>query len=228
MIRNLKVLGFALAALFAMVAVTASAASAANGKLTADGPVYLDGTENPKGVNAITAFGQTFTCPNSHYHGEAIGGGAITPGAESGTLIPELNNASCATSAGNKMTVHMNGCDVVVHSGETTGTEGQYGGTGELVCPKGQMVDAEVFLSSKNENTLLCTFRGGAQSGSGAATITNTGEGTGKVSGTIAGIHGERSGPCGSATTESAEIHFSADVVGTNEAGGSTEIEVSE
>ena len=51
MIRNLKVLGLALVAVFAMSAMVASAASA--GVLTSDGPVKIKATETGSQANSF-------------------------------------------------------------------------------------------------------------------------------------------------------------------------------
>ncbi|HET8862739.1 MAG TPA: hypothetical protein VFM94_05775, partial [Solirubrobacterales bacterium] len=70
MIRNLKVLGLSLVAVFALGAVMASGAMAQNGLLTADGPFYLTGTDEATG-NALTYPGEEpLVCPGSHYKGE--------------------------------------------------------------------------------------------------------------------------------------------------------------
>jgi hypothetical protein len=225
MIRNLKVLGLALVAVFAMGAVVASAASAQQGMLTSDGPVLLDGTEISGETNALTAFGSVLSCPGSTYLGEAVGGGPIESGATQGTIVPFFNNSTC-NSGGLKITISTNGCDVIFTSGEKI-AENEYSGTGELTCPAGKTVDAEVFLSSSNENIKACTIVGSPQEGSGTGTLTNTAEGA-EVRGTVTGIHATESGLCGSKTTESAELDFAAAVTGTDVEKNPTTVEVPE
>jgi hypothetical protein len=216
-------LGLALTVGLIVGAVIAQPAFAQQGKLTSDGPVLLDGVES--GENYITGFGEKIECPGSTYKGEAIGGGFLSSGATEGTMVPSFNQSACRTGE-HKVTVTMNGCDLVFKGGETI-SEGTYKGTGELHCPAGKAIVVDVYFASANENLKICTFEGGAQGGSGTGTLKNT-EGSVEISGTVTGISASKSGVCGSGTTSSAEVHFAAKATGTNEAGGATSIVVSD
>ncbi|HET8863449.1 MAG TPA: hypothetical protein VFM94_09390 [Solirubrobacterales bacterium] len=227
MILTLKSLVIALAAALALGAVLASAAWAQQGVLTSEGPVTLVGTEvGGPGANAVTAFGASIECPGSIYTGhkaEVTPHELIPSGATKGTLTPHFK--SCTESGGLPVTVDMNGCDLIIEGGETI-EAGKYSGTGSLLCPLGKSVQATVF-SSGSHALKLCTISAGAQGGSGAATLTNTAGGV-KVSGTITGVSGAKSGLCGSGSTSEGQIHFSAEVEGLNSDGEPTEISVSD
>jgi len=185
MIRNLKVLGLALVAVFAMGAVAASAASAANqGKLTSDGPVTLTVTETgAKGSdsNSLHAFGSKVECFGSTYAGHKVGGTSfLASGETTATLTPTYNQKECRSFTGateREATVETNGCDFVFHIGETTGgVEGTYGVTADVVCPVGNKIHVGVWeLGAKHETSnRLCTVEVGAQTGLAGAHVTNT------------------------------------------------------
>lgn len=234
MIRNLKVLGLALVAVFAMAAMSASAASAANGKLTSTGPVTLDGTELAEtgDTNALTAFGQTVECPGTEFFGHKYN---VTPhelipnGAETVTITPTYDN--CHTVAGNKATVHMNECDFVLHIGETTGTGDTYGVSADLVCPAGHEVDLEIFLSANNENTKLCTVTlgttGGHNQGLTGPHLTDETNGHVRITGTFEKVTAVESGLCGSSETTEGKYDVAMTFTGTNNFKESTAISLS-
>jgi hypothetical protein len=136
MIRNLKVLGLALAAVLAFGALSASAASAQTpGKLTVagGGSATLDVTETVGGLNAFTSFGGNTKCPGSTMKGHKI---TTTPHelvpnlATEVTLTPNFINCITTDSGGaeHKTTVTMTTCDFHAKIGETTGgVEHTYG-----------------------------------------------------------------------------------------------------
>jgi hypothetical protein len=233
MIRNLKVMGLALAAVFAFAAMSASAASAQNGKITSTGPVTLDGTEIAGQANALTAFGGKTECPGSTIAGHKYN---VTPhelipsGAETATLTPTYNEAACfVEEAGtkHKATVTMNGCDYVLHVGATTGAEDTYSTTVDIVCPANKSIIVDVYFSASNENLKVCEITVGPQNGLGGATLKDTTTGDLEIHGTYTGIHSSKSGVCGSATTETGEFHANLTVKGTNGAGEPTSISLS-
>jgi hypothetical protein len=133
MIRNPKALGLALVAVFAMSAMATSAASAQQGELTSkpvEGVTLIGSETGEAGSNALTAFGLRIECPQSTYTGHKY---SETPhtlipnGATTVTLTPDYKeeNHNCRSFPGNfPMTVSMNGCDYVLHFGETTGEKG--------------------------------------------------------------------------------------------------------
>jgi hypothetical protein len=150
MIRNLKVLGLALVAVFAMSAVAASAASAQNGIFTSDGPATLTGTntEPTKPLeNSLTAFGKPVTCPNALYTGHEVG--STTKGVPNGateiTLTPHYG--VCAVEAF-PATVDMNGCDYVLALRATTGIADQYNLHSTVKCPVGKHIVVTLFTNA--------------------------------------------------------------------------------
>lgn len=233
MIRNIKVLGLALVAVFAFSAVAASAASAANGTLTSTGPVTLDGTEIAGQLNALTEDGKTVECPGSTITGHKYN---VTPhelipsGAQTITLTPDYNQATCVAiepGVTRKATVTQNGCDYVLHLEETNGETDTYSSKVDIVCAAGQSILVHVYFSSSNENLEVCTITVGPQTGLTGAKVTDTTTGDLTVHGTLTGIHATRSGVCGSASTTEDEFHINATVKGTNNLGEPTSISLS-
>jgi hypothetical protein len=238
MIRNVKVLGLALVAVFALSAVTASAASAQNGKLTSTGPVTLDALEIFGKLNAFTSFGGIVECPGTVMTGHKYN---VTPhtfipsGAETVTLSPDYATDECyaeETIGGGKhfATITMNECDYVLHLGTTTGVTDQYNVTADIVCPEKKSIIVDVYFSSTptNEALKVCEITVGAQVGLAGATATDTTAGTVTVNGTFKKIHSSRSGAgCTTKATEEGEFHINVTAKGTNEAGGTTSISLS-
>ncbi|HMJ72196.1 MAG TPA: hypothetical protein VK471_02400 [Solirubrobacterales bacterium] len=244
MIRNLKVLGLALVAVFAMSAVVASAASA-QGKITSDGPVTLKATETgTEAANSLTAFTHTFACPASTITGHKYN---VTPhvlipsGETTATLTPHYNQATCkVVDLGVPATVTMNGCDFVVH---VLGTfMSKYEISADIVCPAGKVIEREVY-SSSSEALKLCTITVKAQAGlNGAAGAPVLAQNTAAVGGTqddldIVGtfknIHAERHGLCKGEgghpdTTATAELHIDTTVKGYNSFGVETGVTISD
>jgi hypothetical protein len=234
MIRNLKVLGLALVALFAFSSMAASAAFAANGLLTSDGPATLDATEISGQLNVGTMFGGQTQCPGSVGTGHEVG--STTNGVPSGssniTVTPDLNQANCVaviSGTNHKMTVTMNGCDSVVHIGETNGEADTYKGTGDIVCPAGASIIEDVYFSSSNENLKVCEITIGPQTGRAGATVKDTTTGDLEIHGTTKGITASQTGAgcVGGATTTTGELHANLTVKGTNAAKANTNISLS-
>ena len=120
MIRNLKVLGLALVAVFALSAMAASAASADD--FTAESyPVTLTGTHDPETpADKFTTTGGSVECPNATYHATASGATTAL------TVTPEFNspNDTCKAFGLLPTIIDMNGCTFTfnVNAGTTTGT----------------------------------------------------------------------------------------------------------
>lgn len=158
MIRNLKVLGLALAAVFAMSAMVASAASA-QGKLTtgAGQNVTLNGTETgAAGSNQLQAFGANIRCPGSTYTGHRYNVTAhtfIQPNSTRATLTPKYletvaGKPNCvAAGLGWTATVDMNGCDYVVNLGPTDTAVGTYDVTFDVVCTGGNEITVTLWTN---------------------------------------------------------------------------------
>lgn len=145
MIRNLKVLGLALAAVFAFSAVAASGAMAqTQGHLTSSTGVdfTLSGTEIAGGLNVFTGpLGINVKCPGSTYTGHKYN---VTPhefianGETTTTITPKYVN--CVEGASPR-TVNMNGCDYDIDDATTTGAVGgTYGVTVDITCPVGKEI----------------------------------------------------------------------------------------
>lgn len=233
MIRNLKALGFALAAVLAMVSGGASSASAQTiGKITSDGPVTQEAT--PTGTNAITAFGGKLECPKAIYTGHAY---KSTPhqllesGATTATITPHFGQC---TGLGFPMTVDMNGCDFVFHFTETNGTH-SYAITETLECSGGNHVTITIFSShtkhTLNEPFCHITITEPANGYTGLSAVDKT-DGTIGMSGTTTGIVGHRKSPTGSIlcpeeTTNTASFHIDLLGVGKNSGGGATALSMS-
>jgi hypothetical protein len=223
MIRNLKMLGIALVAVFAMSASAASAAS--QGILTSDGPVSLTGTESEEGF--LITFSPTlkYYC-HTHY---VIGGVNMTPHGFTSTPVKtltiapqfsecEMDNGGTETPA----TFTMNGCDFVLHIGE--GEAGKYGTTLDFVCPAGKEIEFHAY-SNATHATTICTFKLSAQTGISGATVSNGGGGI-KLGGTFGGIHDVKTGILCGGTSESNSVQLDVGglITGKNEGGAATEI----
>jgi len=231
MIRNLKVLGLALVAVFAMSAVAASAASAANGVLTSTGPVTLVGDED--GTNALTgANGGVVTCSGSTVAGHKVGTTELIPsGSGEATLTPNYVNCLTALSGTNhKTTVTLNGCDYKLTIGATT-AGGGYSVTADLVCPATKDVQVEVYPFAGSElGGVVCTITIQPQTGLTGPELTNV---TGSpndltLAGAFTGIHSSQSGSgctTESSTTDVLDVNYT--VTGRNAEGNPTAISVS-
>ena len=251
MIRNLKLLGLALMAVFAMGAVLASAASA-QGKLTSDGLVTLSGTETGVEQNRLTAFAAFVECPGSTYVGHAVNGGLIPSGSTTATLTPNYKQTStdgkdenCKGPFGWSATVDPNGCDFVVHLGATTGgVAGTYGVTFDVVCPGGNEITVTLWTSKADHTKEIggglttppfCILHVPAQTGLIGAHATSTGNDI-DLTGTVEGItvkrteQAEHPSPvlCKTETTTTGKFDLDVTATGLNGAGGATGISLSD
>lgn len=232
MIRNLKTLGFALAAILALGVVASSAALAQQGVLTSDGPVKLNLAQRGavgSGANALTAFGGKIECPASIYAGYALNAtphGLIEKfGTTSVTLVPTYVNCFAETGFVFPTTVDMNGCDYAFQFGKTT-SEDTYSATTDIVCPKEQRVQWTVFLGPAHM-TKACTLSVGPQTGlAGINITTNTSSDDLVIAGTLENVHIEESGACGAKTTTEGKIDLDLTVTGVSSKGESTGVTV--
>jgi len=243
MTRNLKALGRALAAALAIGAVAASGAVAQQGTLTSDGPVTQIATQTGgAGANTLSAFGLTIECPGSSYTGHKYN---VTPnelipnGATTATLFPHFNQANHNCKAGSlPLTIELNGCDDVVHLGETTGgVAGTYGVTLDFVCPAGKEVAVTIWTNTTDETNNVepfCILRIPPQTGLKGLHVTDTGNGHVDFIGTIEGVKASRSkgsndAPilCPTQETTAAKISLDLTGKGLNAAGEPTAISLS-
>jgi hypothetical protein len=238
MIRNLKVLGLALVAVFAMSAMAASGASGqTNGKFTSDGPATLVGTPTGElGENSVTAFGQTVSCPNPIGTGHEVGStmNGVPNGAISATVTPHYG--VCNITPGFPTTIDMNGCDYVVVAGETVDVD-EYAGGYKIVCPEGQHVVWTMYTNATQHSegkpfcNLTTTEEAKTYTGLKARDTTN---GTIDLIGTIEGIKvdkkkNERDNGilCPEKNNETAIAHLDVLVTGKNASGEATAIGLS-
>jgi hypothetical protein len=238
MIRNLKVMGIALVAVFALSAVVASAASAALGVLTSSGPVTLKSTETgAAGSNAFTAFGGKTECPGTVLTGHKFNKSSepIEPGANSFTITPDYG--PCKTTLGSlenaPTTIDMGTCDFSFQIGETTGgVSGTYGVIGKEVCSSGH-IQVTIFSSSAH-SLRLCTLTTEAPAeGFTGPHLTNTGETPGgtpddfDINGTFGNFKVVKSGLCGAQTTEEGKLDIDATLLGFNVTQNPTGVTIS-
>jgi hypothetical protein len=230
MIRNLKVLGLALAAVCALGATMASAASAA--QLTSDGPVTLVGTQTGGvGANVLSAYGSTVECGTVTYTGHKSES-TTTPkelipnGATAVTIAPHYS--ACEDGEGHPVTVKMTSCDYTLTIGAAT--ESKWGVTADLQCATaGDEVHVEVY-NDEAHTERICTITFGAQSRSGAHILNTTGGHLG-LQGTFSGITAKREGLClllgGGTSTSTATLTLDVTVTGKNAEGEDTAISIS-
>jgi hypothetical protein len=179
MIRNLKVLGLALVAMFAMSALVASAAQAQTSfTLTGDaGTTQLDS----HGANHLFTLsgGRSFTCKTITSTNDAVTLPTSTVTAK--PVFSECTSKIAGTPV--PVTVTMNECDFLFHLTGTDpdGNSDHYVGDVGIVCPVGKSIDIHVYpegtLPSEHATKpVLCTYTVGSQTVNtgvaGAAAIT--------------------------------------------------------
>ena len=152
MIRNLKALGLALAAVFAMSAVAASSASAVDHFTTPEGVATILTGTSENNVFKITSPAVEFKCKTSRFKATVVSQPTVatvkpiyegTPGA--------TDTGHCFATVVEKVTVDMNGCDYDL-SGETTGKDlEKVDATVSITCPVGK----EIELTSPLCNTFV-------------------------------------------------------------------------
>ena len=248
--RNLKTLGLALMAVFALGAVVASASSA-QGKITSDGPFTLTATETgPETANRLVAFGAFVQCPGSTYDGHKYNETHhkfLTSGATTVTLTPTYKQTKTATEPncegpfGWRATIHMNGCDYVLHIGETTVSPADtYKVTADIVCPPGKEITVTLWTSealhTSEPTKPFCVLHVPPQNGLTGADATDTTNGDFDVSGEFHSIKLTRTSQasdvspvlCPNSETTTGKFAIDVTVKADNEAGGSTSISLSD
>lgn len=130
--RRLKGLGLAVLAVFAMGAVAAQGAQAATpGVLTAEAyPATLTGTQLNTHLVTFTGPGTTFECEITK-----LSGTLSSPGSSTITVTPTYEKCKWF---GMTLTYDVEGCDYLIHVGETSGSN--YNGTTDIVCPVGKVI----------------------------------------------------------------------------------------
>lgn len=216
--RNLKALGLALVAVLALGGVYASAASAQQGKLPSDGPFTLTGVETgAESNNQLEAFGVAVRCPGSEYTGHVVtthaqttaagkshekagtGSNLIPIDSSTATITPHykettpLGPPNCSAPVlGWSATVDLNGCDYVIHIGNTV-SEHTYNMTFDIVCPIGNEITVTLWKTEAKHTSgtkPTCIMHIPPQNGlaGGHATDTNTRDGHIELTDTVEGV----------------------------------------
>jgi hypothetical protein len=239
MIRNLKVLGVALAAVFALSAVAAAAASAQVGTFTSTGPWTLTATENAGQLNGITAFGlDPGLCPGSTYTFHKLNETPhkFIPNDVSQVTVTPHYKQPCITQPGNfPTTIDMNDCDYAITLGTTTATGNQYNTTFHVVCQGTNQITTTIFTNATKhaENKPFCKLHMGTQSNLTGATAKDNLNGTIQINGTIKGVTMQRTNGgedpllCAASQTTQAELHINITASGKNEIGSATSVSLS-
>lgn len=168
--RNLKILGLALMAMFAMSAVTAGAASADH--ITAEQyPATLTGKNTTETDKFLTTTG-TVNCKTASY------AATISAAATSVSATPTYSNC---TAFGFPATIDVNGCKYVFNIG--AGTTGD----ADLSCEAGKTIT----VTAVSAGTIKCTVHVASQSDiAGTITYSNTGAGTTREVGIVVSLSG--------------------------------------
>jgi hypothetical protein len=246
MVRKLKILGVALAAVFALSAVTASAALAQINMFTSTGPMKLTGAQTGiKNENSLTVFGGVLTCANAKYNGfktlteaqtkEGKVHELLPSGSSSVTIAP--NYGSCITTQSGlefPATVDMNGCDFEFDLGSTIELN-KYKVKVTEECPFENTIKITAFSNATkhaaNEPFCVKDITKVTNRGEGL-TARDTQNGTIDITGTIENIEVQRESPTGSILCPKEEIkngiwHFDLSFTGDNASGLTTTISLS-
>lgn len=154
MMRNLKVLGLALAAMFAMSAVVASAASA-QAVLTTEGGGNVTLTGEQEGTNVLVRGARNVTCVEGHLAGI----GEVATNATEATLEPTYKN--CDTNLGGPATVTNTGCSYKLKISADAGTpEDTWTATAGLHCNEGKHILVQAYLnaSAHSSGSVSCAY----------------------------------------------------------------------
>ena len=167
MIRNLKVLGLALVAVFAMSAMAASAAQAVTPTLVTGGNSTLEGDQVTGTVHEFTVGARAVRCSKAHFTGSA------TASQTTLTITPEYKECSTTPVLGVSLfaTVTMNGCDYLFQG--LTHVDPDYSATVDIVCPGTSKIEVHIY-SNSGEGSEICTLTiESGQTGLATNTITN-------------------------------------------------------
>jgi hypothetical protein len=159
--RNIKILGLMLAAMFAMSAVAATTASA--DEFTAETyPVTLTGSNEPESSDVFTTTAGPVTCKKAKYVGTTTGP------STSITIAPSYEEC---TGFGFPAVVTVNGCHYVFNIVGGTSTNGDV----DLVCPAGNQMTVVAAVAG----TTKCIVHVSSQSDiTGTLNYTQIGSGT--------------------------------------------------
>jgi hypothetical protein len=171
--KNLKILGLALVAVFAMSAVVASAASATVFRSEST-PTVLTGTQKAGTNDVFNTMGGTVTCENATYVGSVSG-------TSSTEAEVEPTYSGCTAFGFANVTIDVNKCKYKFTAGSII--SGNFEGSVHIVCPEKPI---EVTAPG-------CTITVATQTPTGGTiTYTNLGSGTTRELGVdvaLTGIH---------------------------------------
>ncbi|HET8862665.1 MAG TPA: hypothetical protein VFM94_05385 [Solirubrobacterales bacterium] len=232
MIRNFRALGLALVAVFALSAMTASAASAqTQGTVTTnDGTAKtLLGTVDEEFLtgNSFTAFKEVVECVKTKYtfhKWNVTPHEAVPYKATTMTVTPHYSE--CYLFPGKfPATVFMNGCDYVVHIGDTTGLSGnEYKATLDVVCPPNKTIQIGIY-SGAAHSVRVCTWDITSPTGVGGAEWVHQKDfDDSDLAGSFKPIKYDKTGLCGNATDNEGKF----DVNTTIEASDSTAVTITD
>jgi hypothetical protein len=176
MIRKLKSIGLALAAVCALSVVMVSAAQAKPWHVSAENTrvvghpkehAILHGTQakHPNGNDGS----HVFTA------GEGFGGIKCTNATFTGTLTEGTGQlvrakpdySSCSDSFGRTVDVEENGCEYDFEATAESG--GSFTGDADVVCPAGKVIEAKI----TSGGSVICTVKIGSQTGTGPIKFEN-------------------------------------------------------
>ncbi len=167
MIRNLKTLGLALAAVFAMSVMAASAVQAAPTFTAESYPATGDSELDT--VNTFTSQGRVVKCTTYTY--------VSTLAAASTTMTATPSYSGCTATVLGKtfpVTITMNGCDFLFHATNPSGPN-PYLATADLVCTGSNDVVIHLYETAAKHtaNEPSCTFTIKPQTGLEHVALTN-------------------------------------------------------
>jgi hypothetical protein len=211
MMRNLKILGLALVAVFAMSSVAASMAAA--DQFTAEAyPTVLTGKTDPgAAADLFTTTTGNVNCKSSTYTG------TVSAATTTVSMLPSY--AEC-TAFGFPAVIDVNGCTYLFHVMGGSSTEGDV----DLECTGGN----QVTVTAIGAGTTKCTVHVGSQADiTGTVKYINTGSGTTRevtLEVDIGGIDyshtkGTGLGACTAGSATNGSLVAKGIVTGENEAG---------
>lgn len=219
------------------VLISDEAAPEEQGELTADGPVTLTAAETgASSTNRFEFLGGSFQCPGTSYTGHEAGSTTklLSSGSTTATITPHYAQETChlIDSAGTTFpaTVDMNGCDFLIHIGQTDpggNEEGTYGLTADIVCSAEQGILLTAFSSDTHAFRVCTTKITGATGLSGLHARYTPGTGHVDIQGAVT-VTADRTGLCGSATDPAAKLRLDLKVEGRGSLGESTSILISD
>jgi hypothetical protein len=120
----------------------------------------------------------------------------IPSGSSTVTLSPHYKETNaegkpnCVVPGVGAATLDLNGCDYVLHFGETTGgVAGTYGVSLDVACPVGKQIEITIWTSgTPHTSPTFCSIDFPAQAGLKGAHATDTGNGHIDIKGTFEGL----------------------------------------